>query len=61
MTLSPTCSSGVAHLIDEIFVEAHTEINTCCKPPNDKGRHFADAMRLITNLRTAGIYAHAWS
>ena len=54
-------ASGVTHLIDEIFVEAHTNINRCCRPPNDVGRHFPDAMRLVASLRAAGVYAHAWS
>lgn len=53
--------SGVARLIDEMFLEVHTEINSCCKPPRDAGRHFADAMLLVAKLRAAGIYAHPWS
>ena len=53
--------SGTLHLVDEIFVEVHTEINTCCRPPHNKGRSFQDAMRLIASLREAGVYAHAWS
>ena len=53
--------SGTLHLVDEMFVEVHTEINTCCRPPHNKGRSFQDAMRLIASLREAGVYAHAWS
>ena len=37
----------VADLIDELFLEIHTETNTCCKPPHDAGRHRPDAMRLL--------------
>ena len=54
-------NSKAAHLVDEIFVECHTERNSCCRPPNDKGRHWEDARRLVHDLRTAGIYAHMWS
>eukprot|EP00746_Dinoflagellata_sp_MGD_P050102 gnl/MRDRNA2_/MRDRNA2_22503_c0_seq1.p1 gnl/MRDRNA2_/MRDRNA2_22503_c0~~gnl/MRDRNA2_/MRDRNA2_22503_c0_seq1.p1 ORF type:complete len:364 (-),score=68.08 gnl/MRDRNA2_/MRDRNA2_22503_c0_seq1:188-1279(-) len=53
-------AAGVTHLIDEIFIEVHTERNSCCRPPNDKGRHWPDAMRLIQNLRDRGVYAHEW-
>eukprot|EP00966_Prymnesium_polylepis_P192269 4456207-Prymnesium_polylepis.1 len=53
--------SGAARLIDELFVEVHTEINSCCAPPRDQGRHFADAMLLVSKLRGAGVYAHPWS
>jgi len=54
-------ASNVSHLLDEFFLEAHTARNSCCSPPNDEGRHFSDAMRLIAMLRAAGVYAHAWS
>ena len=47
-------------LIDEIFIEVHTEVNRCCTPPNDAGRHWEDAMRLVRDLRGAGLYAHMW-
>ena len=50
----------VADLIDELFLEIHTETNTCCKPPHDAGRHRPDAMRLLQSLRDAGVYAHEW-
>ena len=50
----------VADLIDELFLEVHTETNTCCKPPHDAGRHRSDAMRLLHSLRDAGVYAHEW-
>ena len=50
----------VADLIDELFLEVHTETNTCCKPPHDAGRHRPDAMRLLQSLRDAGVYAHEW-
>ena len=50
----------VADLIDELFLEIHTETNTCCKPPHDVGRHRPDAMRLLQSLRDAGVYAHEW-
>ena len=53
-------SAHLLSLIDELFVEVHTEINTCCKPPNDKGKHFSDARTLVQTLRTAGVYAHMW-
>lgn len=53
--------SNVTHLIDEMFIEFHTEINTCCKPPNDKGKHYPDVLRLLTSLRNAGVYAHLWA
>ena len=41
----------VADLIDELFLEIHTETNTSCKPPHDAGRHRPDAMRLLTTRR----------
>ena len=50
----------VANLIDELFLEIHTETNTCCKPPHDVGRHRPDAIRLLQSLRDAGVYAHEW-
>ena len=50
----------VTDLIDELFLEIHTETNTCCKPPHDVGRHRPDAMRLLQSLRDAGVYAHEW-
>ena len=50
----------VADLIDELFLEVHTETNSCCKPPHDAGRHRPDAMRLLQSLRDAGVYAHEW-
>jgi len=53
-------AQGVTHLIDEMFVELHTDLNICCKPPNDAGRHFEDAMRLVGTLRDAGVYVHPW-
>jgi len=53
-------NEGVAPLIDEMFVEVHTDTNTCCKPPRDAGRHRADALRLLQRLRDAGVYAHEW-
>lgn len=53
-------AQGIAPLIDEMFLEFHTEINSCCKPPNDKGRHRPDGLRLIQQLRDAGIYAHEY-
>ena len=53
-------AEGVGPLIDELFIEVHTETNTCCKPPRDAGRHRADALRLIQRLRDAGVYAHEW-
>mgnify|MGYP004292669721 CR=1 FL=1 len=43
--------------IDEFFVEIHTDINHCCKPPKDKGKHWPDARRLVKSLRDAGVYA----
>ena len=53
-------STGAAALIDEIFVEVHTETNTCCQPPRDAGRHRPDAVRLLQSLRDEGVYAHEW-
>jgi FkbM family methyltransferase len=50
--------SGAAHLIDELFIEVHTDINSCCRAQND--RRWADAMALVARLRKAGVYAHAW-
>ena len=50
----------VANLIDELFLEVHTETNSCCKPPHDVGRHRPDAVRLLQSLRDAGVYAHEW-
>ena len=46
--------------IDELFMEVHTDLNSCCRPPHDRGRHRADALRLIQELRRAGVYAHEW-
>merc|ERR1712113_416271 len=51
----------VTNLIDELFVEFHTEIDTCCRPPNDVGRHREDAVNLIKTLRAAGVYVHEWN
>ena len=53
--------TGVLDLVDEFFVEVHTEINTCCRPPHNAGRKFEDAMRLVARLRAASVYAHPWS
>ena len=53
-------NEGVGPLIDELFIEVHTDTNTCCKPPHDAGRHRADALRLIQRLRDSGVYAHEW-
>ena len=53
-------AQGVAPLIDEMFIEFHTEINSCCKPPNDKGRHRSDGLSLVQRMRDAGIYAHEY-
>ena len=53
-------SAGVAPLVDEMFVEVHTDTNTCCRPPHDAGRRRPDALRLIQRLRDAGVYAHEW-
>ena len=53
-------STGAIRLVDELFVEIHTDINSCCYPPWDEGRHWADALRLIRLLRTSGVFAHMW-
>ena len=53
-------ATGAIDLVDELFVEVHTEVNTCCRPPRDKGRHFADALRLVRTLRAHRVYAHMW-
>ena len=52
--------TGAHRLIDELFMEVHTDLNSCCRPPHDRGRHRADALRLIQELRRAGVYAHEW-
>ena len=49
------CRHGAAKLIDEIFVEVHTTRNRCCSGP---GHEWQDAIRLIQDLRAAGVYAH---
>jgi len=49
---------GVTHLIDEMFVEPHTNINSCCRHRLDRFR--SNALRLIRQLRDAGVYAHEW-
>ena len=49
---------NVTHLIDELFVEIHTDINTCCKHRID--RKYSDARKLIKLLRKNGLYAHIW-
>ena len=51
-------NKNVTHLIDEFFVEVHTDINTCCKHRTD--RKYSDARKLIKLLRKHGIYAHIW-
>lgn len=53
-------STGAIHLVDELFVEIHTDINSCCYPPWDEGRHWADALRLMRHLRMNGVFAHMW-
>ena len=53
-------ASGAAPLIDEVFVEVHTDTNTMFKPPNDAGHHRRDALDIIQHLRDAGVYAHEW-
>ena len=52
--------SGVLPLIDEMFIEMHTDMNSCCRPPNDQGKHYADAKRILNEYRRAGVYAHVW-
>eukprot|EP00971_Amphidinium_carterae_P235815 4679958-Amphidinium_carterae.1 len=49
---------GVTNLLDEVMVEPHTNINSCCKHRLDRFR--SAALRLIRNLREAGVYAHEW-
>ena len=50
--------SGVGHLIDEMYLEVHTNINSCCKGRSD--RQWSHAMDIIERLRAAGVYAHDW-
>ena len=45
-------------LIDELFLEAHTNINSCCIGRKD--RTFEHAKALVNMLRTYGVYAHMW-
>jgi FkbM family methyltransferase len=51
--------TGAVSLIDEIFVEIHTNINTCCRGRRD--REYKHARQLLLQLRAAGVYAHIWS
>ena len=46
-------------LIDELFVEIHTGMNTCCK--NRKDRKFGSARQLLLDVRSAGVYGHMWA
>ena len=48
-------NTGAAALIDELFMETHTNLNDCCKQYRR-----SDAVKLLTSLRKAGVYAHDW-
>ena len=48
----------VSWLIDEMYIEVHTTVNSCCAGRSD--RRFEDAVNLVRRLREAGIYAHDW-
>lgn len=54
-------ASGVTHLIDDCFVEVHTDINSMFQGEKAEGHHRPDALKLITDLRDAGVYAHEWA
>eukprot|EP00966_Prymnesium_polylepis_P017088 394157-Prymnesium_polylepis.4 len=51
-----TCFVRGLHLIDQIFIEVHTEVSSCCAPPFDRlrGRHWQDAMRLLRLIALCG-------
>ena len=51
-------STGASRLIDELLVECHTNINSCCR--GDKRRLFYHARQLVQRLRGGGVYAHMW-
>ena len=65
---SPSIPSAFVHLLHvqisctciahALHAQVHTERASCCRPPNDKGRHWADAQRLLVALRQDGVYAH---
>jgi FkbM family methyltransferase len=46
-------------LIDEFFVEVHTDINTCCRGRED--RKYSHAKELLQKVRNAGGYVHMWA
>ena len=50
---------SVGHLIDEVFSEVHYFAANGLDLVRDKTVH--DARALITSLRAAGVYAHAWN
>ena len=53
-------AAGAAPLIDDMFVEVHTDTNSMFKPPHDAGHTRGDALDLVQHLRDAGVYAHEW-
>ena len=53
-------AAGAAPLIDDMFVEVHTDTNSMFKPPHDAGHKRGDALDLVQHLRDAGVYAHEW-
>mmetsp|Transcript_100671 Transcript_100671/g.285280 ORF Transcript_100671/g.285280 Transcript_100671/m.285280 type:complete len:303 (+) Transcript_100671:81-989(+) len=54
-------SQKATSLIDELFVEVHTNINSMFKGANAQGHYRPDALKLIQGLRDAGVYAHEWA
>ena len=50
---------NATYLVDEMFMEVHTNINTCCVGRID--RSYADARKLVRLLRDYGVYAHMWA
>ena len=52
-------ATGATRLIDEAFIELHTDVNTVFRH-QPEGHHRTDALRLCMMLRSAGVYAHEW-
>ncbi len=49
---------NATHLIDEMFIKVHTDVDSCCMYRKD--RSYSDARKLIRLLRDYGVYAHMW-
>ena len=52
-------NKGVLPLIDDFFVEMHTDANSCCRGRKDRSREFA--IRMLERLRQLGAYTHEYN